>query len=247
MTGPKSFNFTPSWAPSGLERLPLWTTTGFACPYLPGRTARNQVLVASEARSEDYHALMDRGFRRSGRMIYRPDCVGCTACRPLRVEVDRFRANKSQRRCWRRNQDLSVTVGHPRPTEEKYALYRRYIAHCHDGTGIDYENYIEFLYTSPVETREFLYRDGDGKLLGVGICDVCPASISTVYFYRDPDEPKRSLGVFSALWEIDYARRQSIPHYYLGFWIQGSRKMMYKADFQPHQVLDCDGQWVDMG
>ena len=90
---------------------------------------------------------------------------------------------------------------------------------------------------------EISYRDPAGKLLGVGICDVCSDSLSAVYFYFDPDEARRSLGTFSAIWEIEWAKHTGIPYYYLGYWVSGCGAMEYKASFRPCEMLGTDGIW----
>jgi arginine-tRNA-protein transferase len=77
----------------------------------------------------------------------------------------------------------------------------------------------------------------------VGICDVCNDSFSSVYFYHDPAEAKRGLGTFGALYEIEEARRMGIPHYYLGYWVDGCPTMHYKNAFRPNEVLHPDGVW----
>lgn len=225
--------------------VPLFALPPHDCSYLPGRAARSRGFLCERMPGELYHAFMDAGFRRSGRLVYQPVCDACRACRPLRVPVEAFQPSKSQRRTWKRNQDLVVSVGDPEPTEEKFAVYARYVRDRHgrseDATP---EAFVSFLYESPVDTLEFAYRDAAGRLLGVGVCDVCPGrSLSSVYFYFEPRDEKRGLGVFSALWEIGYARQNSIPHYYLGYWIDGCGTMHYKADYRPHEVLDADGAW----
>jgi arginine-tRNA-protein transferase len=196
-----------------------------------------------------YHDLMNAGFRRSGQLVYQPICPTCRACVPLRVPVDRFTPGKSQRRVWRCNQDLRVEVALPMPTEEKLALYQRYLTRHNDDQSADAESFIDFLYTSPVDTLEFTYRDPaqNDALLAVGICDISPSagSLSSVYFYFDPQHARRSLGTFGALWEIQFARTRSIPYYYLGYWIAGCGTMDYKANFRPHQLLGPDGAWHD--
>jgi leucyl-tRNA---protein transferase len=194
---------------------------------------------------EVYHRFMDAGFRRSGKLVYQPVCRGCRACMSLRVPVGTFAPSKSQRRCWRKNQDLLVTSGQPEPTDEKYELYRRYASDWHgkpDGEE-DWETFESFLYDSPVETTEYCYRDAAGRLVAVGICDVCPQSLSSVYFYHEPDEHRRGLGTFGGLYEIESARTLGIPHYYLGYWVSGCGAMQYKANFRPCEVLHPDGVW----
>jgi arginine-tRNA-protein transferase len=187
---------------------------------------------------------MDAGFRRSGRLFYQPICRGCRACTPIRVPVARFAPSKSQRRCLRKNADLSITISRAAPTEEKFNLYRRYASQRHrDLQADDPELFCSFLYDSPVDTLEFGYRDPSGKLLAVGICDVCARSLSSVYFFFDPEESRRSLGTFSVVNEIQYASQMSIPHYYLGYWVAGAPTMAYKMSFQPSELLHPDGVW----
>ena len=74
-----------------------------------------------------------------------------------------------------------------------------------------------------------------------------PQSLSSVYFYFDPEQAGRRLGTFSALWEIEWAREMNIPHYYLGYWVAGCGAMEYKASFRPCEALGTDGVWREMG
>jgi arginyl-tRNA--protein-N-Asp/Glu arginylyltransferase len=232
-------------APVGVE---LTTIPPHDCPYLPGREATLRAIYAQRMTPEIFQGFLEAGFRRSGAVIYQPVCRGCRECRPLRVPVGTFRASKSQRRCRRGNSDLKIEPGKPEATDEKYQLYRRYQTQWHGAPEADGRPAFEhFLYRSPVKTVEFCYRDEAGRLLAVGICDVSPDSLSSVYFYFDPTERERGLGTFGALCEIDYAIGHGMGHYYLGFWVEGCRKMRYKADFRPCQVLCTDGCWRELG
>lgn len=217
------------------------------CSYLPGRRSVSRAFMAGSMPGEVYQRFMDAGFRRSGKLVYQPVCPGCRACVPLRVPVSTFSPSKSQRRCWRRNQDLIVTSGAPTATDEKFDLYGRYATEWHGKTGGDDDSgwnaFESFLYDSPVDTVEFCYRDATGRLLAIGICDACPSSLSSVYFYHDPAESRRGLGTFGALYEIESARRWGMPHYYLGYWVAGCGAMEYKANFRPCEGLDPDGAW----
>ncbi len=213
------------------------------CNYLPDRQTTLRAFWASENDPGIYQSFMDAGFRRSGRMVYQPICQGCRACQPLRVAVAGFHPNKSQRRCWKANQDLSVTIGLPQPTDEKFDLYRRYLQRFQKDQGNSYEDWVDFLYDSPVMTEEFCYRDAAGKLLGVGICDISEKSLSSVYFYHDPDYACRGLGTFGALYEIAQATQRGLPYYYLGYWIANCKTMSYKSMFGPHELLGPDGVW----
>jgi arginine-tRNA-protein transferase len=138
---------------------------------------------------------------------------------------------------------VSIQVGEPVPTDEKFDLYAKYCARWHEHKEAETrEGFERFLYQSPVDSIEFTFRVGD-RLVGTGICDICERSLSSVYFYFDPDEAGRSLGTFSTLCEIDFAREHGIPHWYAGFWIRDCPAMTYKANFGPAEVLGMDGKW----
>ena len=173
------------------------------CPYLPGRTAQSIFTFPLEPDGADYQLLLDGGFRRSGDFFYRPDCFDCHACTPIRVLVDRFRPSRSQRRAVRRNRDVCLRIGTPRLDDERWNLYRRYEAYQHERPMIESrEEFVGFFCESPIETIEMEYRIG-GRLAGIGIVDVSPTALSSVYFYFEPEYARRSLGVYSAVCEID--------------------------------------------
>jgi arginine-tRNA-protein transferase len=161
----------------------------------------------------------------------------------LRVLADEFSPTRAQRRCRARNADLRVTVGRPRGTDEKRELYRRYLESRHDGTMTGSSDELAaFLYEAPPFTVELTYRAGE-RLVAVGIADVEPRAMSAVYCYFDPAEKRRSPGVFNVLTLVDECRKRALPYLYLGYYVAGSGKMAYKADFSPHEVLRADGAW----
>jgi arginyl-tRNA--protein-N-Asp/Glu arginylyltransferase len=227
-----------------LARIELPVLPPRPCPYLPGRAMRVRAFMARAMLPSDYQALMDRGFRRTGTMVYAPACEACSACIPLRVPVAAFTPSKSQRRVLRRNQDITVTVRRPEADDTTYALYRRYLAHQHPGGEQDSDrgSFRESFVESCVDTYQIDYSLA-GSLVAFSIVDACDTSLSAVYHAFDPDHARRSLGVHSALTEIALAQRMGIPHYYLGYWIAQSPAMAYKADYRPHEVL-VSGRWV---
>jgi arginine-tRNA-protein transferase len=132
----------------------------------------------------------------------------------------------------------------PIPTEDKFELYRAYLDHQHDGAmPRTYESFYEFLYDSPTETHELSYMHGE-RLVGVSIADRVPGGLSSVYMYFDPAASARSLGTFSALWELEYCRKHDLPYYYFGFFVADSKTMAYKARFRPYEILVGEGRWV---
>lgn len=226
-----------------LERAGLDLGVPSPCNYLPGEESRTRAFLARRLDGEGYHALMDLGFRRSGQAFYRQDCPSCRRCVPLRIPVDMFQPTRSQRRAWRRNADVQMRVREPRCTEATFALYRRYLAHQHPGSAgsADLDAFRASYYTRVVDTVEAVYTL-DGEVVAISLLDACAKSVSAVYHFYEPALARRSLGVYSVLAEIAWTRSVGVPHYYLGYWIEGAATMAYKADYGPHELL-IDGRW----
>ncbi len=188
------------------------------------------------------------GDRRVGRMLYRTTCPSCSACEPLRVLVDEFKPTKSQRRAAARWEGLGrVEVGPPTVTDEKLALYNRHKFGRNlakdDANPMDEAGYAGWLCVSCCETLEMRYYVGD-RLVGVGIVDVGATSMSSVYFYFDPDPEvaRLSPGVYSTLQEIDLCRQTGRSYLYLGLYVADCVHLNYKAGFGPHERL-VGGAW----
>ncbi|MBI5365735.1 MAG: arginyltransferase [Planctomycetes bacterium] len=215
---------------------------GGRCPYLPGRDWRRHLLVVLGMTPGEYLALLDQGYRRMGRYVYRPRCAGCSECRPLRIPIAGFLPSRTQRRIRRANADLEVTVGEPVADAERVKLHNRHGGERLNNPSIDLADYAEIFADSPVPTVEVAYRLG-GRLVALAILDRLGAAHSAVYTFFDPDLSARSLGTYSVLWQIEHARAAGAAWLHLGFHVAGSTTMVYKANFRPCEKLDVDGVW----
>lgn len=233
----------------------FYLTSPSPCPYLPGREERKVFthLVGRRAIALN-DALTASGFRRSQTIAYRPACEDCSACVSVRVLVDEFSFTRNMRRVLEANSDL---VGAPlaaRPTSEQYSLFRGYLDSRHSAGGMADMNVLDYtmmIEDSHVETRLVEYRRrgpdtaingrGTGPLLAVCLTDVLTDGLSMVYSFYDHEHAERSLGTFMILEHIERARRLGLPYLYLGYWVEGSRKMSYKARYLPQERLGMDG------
>ncbi len=220
------------------------------CPYLPGRTERKLLTEISGPDARQRYDLLSRaGFRRSHRFAYRPACANCSACVPVRVGVEAFQAGRSLRRIQRANADLTASMAPAKASPEQYALFRHYIESRHgDGqmTGMTEQEDRAMVEASDIDTRLAEFRAPDGTLLAVCLLDWLSDGPSAVYSFFDPEQSRRSLGTFVVLWLIEAAREAGAAHVYLGYWIEGSRKMTYKARFRPLEAL-IGTAWTALG
>ena len=230
----------------GFQTLQFYSTAVYPCSYLAGLSARSQVAAPTHLIDrETYSQLVEQGFRRSGLFTYRPCCDHCQACLPIRVDVRHFKAKRNQRRAWTRHGNL---ITHELPlhwNEEHFQLYQHYQAGRHPGAGMDEDSrsqYTQFLLTSRVDSRLIEFRLPSGQLQMVSIIDVLATGLSSVYTFFDPDAAG-SLGTYGIMWQLDLCRKLQLPWLYLGYWIKESRKMSYKSQYQPFQILR-HGVWL---
>jgi len=226
-----------------VDDLRLFHTGEHACGYWPERAARDLVLDPHDPRlAQVYARALHWGFRRSGDIVYRPQCAACRACVAVRIPIDRFVPDRSQRRCLARNVDVDARILPAERDDERFALYRRYLGWRHAGGGMDDHGQAEFdqfLIGSWAHGRFLELREhATHRLLAVAVTDLVEDALSAVYTFYDPAETARGLGTLAILKQIEWARRDGREHLYLGYWIHGHAKMDYKRRFQPLEGFD---------
>ena len=214
------------------------------CPYISGRTEQRVAVDISENPSL-HDELARAGFRRVENWAYKPVCPQCKACLPWRVDVGGFTPGRNLARINRANSDLTRSVGRIRPTNEQYNLFLKYINGRHrDGqmANMGRDDFISMIENSPIESCVVSYRDEDNRLVGCVLTDVQDDGLSAVYSFFDPAESARSLGTFMILDLLEVTVSRGAPWLYLGYYVSGSQKMMYKSRFQPAEIF-VDGSW----
>lgn len=235
------------------DEIKIYRTGFHTCGYWPDRFSRDLLIDPREPRLRDvYPASLAWGFRRSGDMVYRPDCVTCNDCKAVRIPVARFVPDRAQQRCLKHNTDVQVRIVAAERTDEQFALYHRYLQARHKDGGMDDHvevDFDRFMVSEFADTRfvEMRLADGadKGRLVGVAVTDVFEDGLSAVYTFYDPEARHRSLGTFGILEQIAWAQRDGLPYLYLGYWIKGHPKMDYKRRFHPLEVIDR-GTWRDL-
>jgi arginine-tRNA-protein transferase len=219
------------------------------CGYLPEQVWRLEYEHVAALSPVEYRERLLQGWRRFGHALFRPRCPACSACQSLRVDVRRFRPDRSQRRARKANEGIvALRIGPPSVTRAKLTLYDRYHSHQAAAKGWpehpakDAQEYVGSFVDNPLPTEEWCYYLGS-RLVGVGYVDVVPGGLSAIYFFYDPEERQRSLGTWNVLSILDAAAARKLPHVYLGYYVAGCQSMEYKARFVPNEVLGPDGSW----
>ena len=246
-----------------LHKLQFYVTTPYQCGYLPNKLA--QSLIATPHHLVDanvYSGLIQQGFRRSGKFVYRPHCENCNACIAVRVVLKDFVPSRSQKRAFKQHADLSARILPLGYHQDHFELYASYQAARHaepenfNTDKDEAEQYRQFLCMSNVESLMVEFRDADNQLKIVSVVDVVRDGVSAVYTFYDTsfqtsdskpsygDHLKRaSFGTYSIMWQIEWAKSLDLPYLYLGYWIAASEKMAYKQLFKPQEKL-IDGEWI---
>ena len=235
----------------------FYVTAPQPCPYLEGRFERKLFThLTHDKPLAVIDNLLKGGFRRSQNIAYSPYCDNCQSCVSVRVPVALFKPGRSFRRILQRNSDITASRQAPVPTAEQYSLFRDYVDTRHGEGGMADMSVLDFammIEDSIVDTFLTEYRTkpdplsrqrtSSQPLVAVALCDRLTDGISMVYSFFDPSAEARSLGTYMILDHIALARRLGLPYLYLGYWIDGSRKMSYKARFGPLERLGPDG-WL---
>ncbi|KKA30255.1 hypothetical protein TD95_002211 [Thielaviopsis punctulata] len=151
---------------------------------------------------------------------------------------------------------FTVTLEDDSFSEEKYVIYEKYqqLVHGEKPGDVSRRGFEKFLCNSPLRRGKFEGDDGterdvgsfhqcyriDGKLVAVGILDLLPHCVSSVYFMYDESIYHFSPGKLSAMMEISLAIERGYRWWYAGFYIHSCPKMKYKMDFSPQYILDAE-------
>jgi len=226
----------------------FYVTAPQPCPYLEGRMERKLFTALTGDSAEQLNNSLSRqGFRRSQNVLYRPSCAECAACLSARIRVADFSPSKSQKRTLRRNRATQRKAMSPWASEDQYDLFRRYLDARHANGGMADMDVFEFsamIEETPVRSRVIEYSDKTG-LIAVSLTDVLADGLSMVYSFFTPEHPERSLGTYMILDHIEIAREAGLPYVYLGYWVPGSAKMAYKANFAGVEVYS-GGDWQSL-
>ncbi len=212
------------------------------CSYLQGKQQTTHYKVIENCSKESSAELIERGFRRFGKMYFRPICSDCDECKSIKIDVKNFEFSKSARRILKKAKDIRTYIQRPTISYEHIKLFEKYHLHMQQKKGWDYsQTSLENYHNSFVSGHndfgyEVLYFYED-QLIGVDLIDILPEGISSIYFYYDPDFSNYSLGKLSLYKQIQYAQKADKEWIYLGYYVKECPSLSYKAEYKPYKTL----------
>lgn len=212
------------------------------CSYLEGREQTTHYKIIHACSVSQCQELVERGFRRFGKMYFRPICASCHECQSIKIDVKNYEFSKSAKRVLKKNSNTKSYIQRPSLSREHLELFEKYHLYMHSKKGWEHTaTTANHYYGSFVEGHEdfgyeVLYYDEE-KLIGVDLIDVLEDGISSIYFYYDPDYTHLSLGKFSLYNQIHYAKETNKSWIYLGYYVEDCPSLSYKKIYKPYLTL----------
>lgn len=213
------------------------------CSYLDGKKQSTFYKVIDNCTTQECQEFVERGFRRFGKMYFRPMCEGCDECKSIKIDVKNFSFSKSQKRVLKKGSHFRIYIQRPTLSKTHLELFEKYHLYMKDKKAWEYtEVNTQSYHSSFIDAHhefgyEVLYYDDD-KLIAVDLIDILDNGISSIYFYYDTDYTEYSLGKLSLYNQIKYAQSTNKSWVYLGYYVKDCPSLSYKAHYKPYLTLE---------
>lgn len=213
------------------------------CSYLDNKQQNLHYTMIDNCTTSHCQELIERGYRRFGKMFFRPICDGCNECQSIKIDVANFNFSKSMRRVIKKGANIESFIQEPTLSQEHLNLFKKYHLFMKDKKDWKYNEtspnhyHDSFINGHNKFGYEVLYFDDD-KLIGVDLIDILEDGISSIYFYYDPDYVSYSLGKLSLYNQIMIAKNNNLKWIYLGYYVEDCPSLSYKSHYKPYITLE---------
>jgi len=213
------------------------------CSYLKNKKQITHYKIIDNCTVNSCSEFVERGFRRFGKMYFRPICEGCNECQSIKIDVENYKFSKSAKRVIKKASHIKNYIQKPTLTQEHLNLFEKYHLHMHHKKGWEHNKttaehyYNSFVVGAESFGYEVLYYD-ENRLIGVDLIDILEDGVSSIYFYYDPDYSRLSLGKYSLYQQIKYAKKVGKKWVYLGYYVEDCPSLSYKSEYKPYLTLE---------
>ncbi len=215
----------------------------FQCGYFKDQKSLFEEYLLEDMSEAEFEYLLAHGMRHFGDYYFRPRCLDCYQCIPIRVRTEEFKITRRQKRALKSCENVRVRIGAPRYANEKFDLYIRHkkkFCALQDDVE-DEQNFRLSFYVNTKFGIEFEYYL-DESLVGIALGDHTSNTFSAIYTFYDISDSKLSLGTFSILKQLEFCRQRGVKFFYLGYYIGDNHSLKYKGDFRPNEIY-IDQSW----
>lgn len=207
----------------------------------------NQAFEARAATPEQMDELWAAGWRHFGTYFFRYSLAEyreriCTVT-PLRIPLAQFTISRSQQRILAKNRDVQVIIRDTTIDQSKNDLFLRHRERFDHNVPDSLYTFLSHRPANvPCRNQELCVYDGE-RLLAASFLDIGAKATSAVYAMFEPEEHKRSLGIFTMLKAIEYSEQLGCTYYYPGYAYREPSVYDYKKRFTALEYLDWDAGW----
>ncbi|MBN1479110.1 hypothetical protein EH223_15560 [candidate division KSB1 bacterium] len=209
----------------------------------------NEYSLQEKLTPQQMDAAWARGWRHFGSYFFRYNISGDENSRvvlPLRIRLAVFTPTKSQRRIVRKNRDLKMVVRDAFLDDEKLALFDRHKTRFIENVPTSLTAFIgEQPATVPCVTKEICLFKYD-HLVGASFWDIGHIATSSIYAMFDPEESKKSLGIYLILLSVKLSQQAGKKFYYHGYAYKESSFYDYKKRFTALEYYNWQGDWLPL-
>jgi leucyl-tRNA---protein transferase len=202
----------------------------------------NQMYISEEMSLIDWEKLLAEGWRHNGKMVFRSSHdfdEKDQLCRilPLRNLLKDLAFSKSQRKIFKKNQDLRHEIKPLHIDDTKHELFYKHIARFKHRVPLSIWDFVSIEKSRPFKTWELCVYKED-KLIACSFIDITKNSLSSTYAMFDTDESKRSLGIYTMILEMMFGQEKKKKYYYPGYAYETPSFFDYKKKFDNTEFYD---------
>lgn len=205
------------------------------CEYTKDNVATHKYFSAENVSQKELDNIFNKEFRRQGSIYYKPECTKCNLCQSAIIDINLFTLNKNHLKILNKNKTTKAIFNKPEYREEIYKIYEEWSLNRFNKVTNE-DDFINLYYSSNDNTIQTEYYI-DNELAAVGFVDLASNSISSNYFFYKDKFKKYSLGIYSILTEIQFAKSLGLSKLFLGYYVVGNKKTEYKKQFITNKII----------
>jgi leucyl-tRNA---protein transferase len=210
----------------------------------------NEYFIRNYLSATTMDTLWANGWRHFGSYFFRyshiPKEGKVFHVQPLRVRLEHFTPNRSQRRNLKTNQAINLVVKPAYVDAEVEILFEKHKTRFRDNVPESLETFLSEQPDRKPCTCVSLCLYLAGELVGISYLDVGETACSSVYQCFEPSLSKRGLGILMMVLAAQYSQEQGKTFYYPGYAFKEPSFYDYKKTLRGLETFDWQSNWLPL-